>query len=558
MRALLEVAQVRVATCNASRRARQQVVDELRGELQQVVGSADRLKVAVAAVASNLAPSEGTCPVCLWPHGAIELQRRLQEALSTISPLVAGIQSRLAEAEAHLQAASDAVRDAEVGCAKATEDVSRIVAESEALDNVIQTARGTPLLAAVEHDAASHAIEVRLATIGRETVTLHDEQGTAPREDEVRAAYAGANAEYAVAREALTSARIALDDAEARRAQAQSRLEELATMQDLAESPDEGESSRNVTVAEQAVAAARANQETQARALADAEAILARAEQEVNRQQTAVAVIAGRLRDAISSWRKVTLEGVPAAAGLERARLEASASSAAASAARARVDVIAVEVARWATAERFQGIDAEISRQLTAGEDEATRGERLSAKEKDASRAYDDASDVRAAMEKLAEALKTRIETFHAAVIEPVIPTQQALLRRMVRERRFEKATVAFQQRYNKQLAEIEVPLNGIPTPVGLVASEAQATEVQLSFLLALALSHRWCGWRALLLDDPTQHHDLIHASAVFDVLRDFVADHGFQLLLATHDAGQARFWSANSETMDFRPVYTS
>ena len=59
---------------------------------------------------------------------------------------------------------------------------------------------------------------------------------------------------------------------------------------------------------------------------------------------------------------------------------------------------------------------------------------------------------------------------------------------------------------------------------------------------LAMALQHRWCPWQALLLDDPTQHHDLVHASAVFDLLRDYIADHGFQVLLATHDALQARF----------------
>ena len=78
--------------------------------------------------------------------------------------------------------------------------------------------------------------------------------------------------------------------------------------------------------------------------------------------------------------------------------------------------------------------------------------------------------------------------------------------------------------------------------PIQYVANEAQTTEVQLSFLLALAVKQPWCNWRALLLDDPTQHHDLIHASAIFDTLRDYIADYGFQLILATHDTNQAAF----------------
>jgi ATPase subunit of ABC transporter with duplicated ATPase domains len=75
------------------------------------------------------------------------------------------------------------------------------------------------------------------------------------------------------------------------------------------------------------------------------------------------------------------------------------------------------------------------------------------------------------------------------------------------------------------------------------VASEAQLTDLQLTFLLSMAMSHQWSPWKALLLDDPTQHHDLVHASAVFDLLRDYIVDHQFQVVIATHDALQARYF---------------
>jgi ABC-type hemin transport system ATPase subunit len=80
------------------------------------------------------------------------------------------------------------------------------------------------------------------------------------------------------------------------------------------------------------------------------------------------------------------------------------------------------------------------------------------------------------------------------------------------------------------------------------VASEAQMTDLQLTFLLAMAQQHHWSPWRALLLDDPTQHHDLVHASAVFDLLRDYIADYSFQVVIATHDALQARFFMRKLE----------
>lgn len=46
-----------------------------------------------------------------------------------------------------------------------------------------------------------------------------------------------------------------------------------------------------------------------------------------------------------------------------------------------------------------------------------------------------------------------------------------------------------------------------------------------------------------MLLDEPTQHHDLVHASSVFDVLRDYIVDHGYQVVIASHDALQARYF---------------
>jgi ABC-type cobalamin/Fe3+-siderophores transport system ATPase subunit len=59
----------------------------------------------------------------------------------------------------------------------------------------------------------------------------------------------------------------------------------------------------------------------------------------------------------------------------------------------------------------------------------------------------------------------------------------------------------------------------------------------------AMALEHQWSPWRGLLLDDPTPHHDLAHAASVFDVLQDYIIDHGFQVVIATHDALQARYF---------------
>jgi hypothetical protein len=151
-------------------------------------------------------------------------------------------------------------------------------------------------------------------------------------------------------------------------------------------------------------------------------------------------------------------------------------------------------------------------------------------------------SQLSAAMESLNQFLSSEIANVQKHV-QAVMPRWQALLKRVVREQRFTGTNLSFRSSYQKPRAEVSVPLHGGLAPVPSIASEAQLTDLQLTFLLSMALEHQWSPWRGLLLDDPTQHHDLVHAASVFDVLRDYIIDHGFQVVIATHDALQARYF---------------
>lgn len=146
------------------------------------------------------------------------------------------------------------------------------------------------------------------------------------------------------------------------------------------------------------------------------------------------------------------------------------------------------------------------------------------------------------AMDTLNQHLSTEIANVQKHVLA-VVPRWQALLKRVVREQRFTGTNLDFRSLYRKERAEVSVQVNGEQFPVPVIASEAQLTDLQLTFLLSMALDHQWSSWRGLLLDDPTQHHDLVHAASVFDVLRDYIVDHGFQVVIATHDALQARYF---------------
>jgi ABC-type nitrate/sulfonate/bicarbonate transport system ATPase subunit len=74
--------------------------------------------------------------------------------------------------------------------------------------------------------------------------------------------------------------------------------------------------------------------------------------------------------------------------------------------------------------------------------------------------------------------------------------------------------------------------------------SEGQSAALGLSVLFGAAMEYRWSRWPALLLDDPLQNTDLIHASAFIDVIRGLILDRKYQVIISTHDMEEAEFIS--------------
>lgn len=75
-----------------------------------------------------------------------------------------------------------------------------------------------------------------------------------------------------------------------------------------------------------------------------------------------------------------------------------------------------------------------------------------------------------------------------------------------------------------------------------LYFSEGQLSALSVAALLAASTTFGWSRWRGLLLDDPLQHNDVIHASAFMDLLRQMVLGLGYQIILSTHDSAEAEF----------------
>ena len=98
-----------------------------------------------------------------------------------------------------------------------------------------------------------------------------------------------------------------------------------------------------------------------------------------------------------------------------------------------------------------------------------------------------------------------------------------------------------------KKIEQSAVKGGEVPKAVGeidpvLVHSEGQMAALAVSMLCAASLTFPWSRWKALILDDPLQHNDSIHAAAFADLMGNLVSGEGYQVLLSTHDVAQAEF----------------
>ncbi len=75
-----------------------------------------------------------------------------------------------------------------------------------------------------------------------------------------------------------------------------------------------------------------------------------------------------------------------------------------------------------------------------------------------------------------------------------------------------------------------------------LVHSEGQMAALAVSMLTAASLTFNWSRWPALIMDDPLQNSDVVHAAGFTDMLSNLVLSRGYQVLVSTHGAGQADF----------------
>ncbi|MBP0945002.1 AAA family ATPase [Pseudomonas alliivorans] len=509
-----------------------------RAHFQALSASADAIRQAVALIAEHLPLGQDNCPLCLYPHGAAELQIRVAQALQAINPSLT-----LADQQLRVAAEALAVSGGELASALAAvrdwqtrlTDLNNVL---DALDRKTAQFRIDPILASDSVSLAKETLRVQFDSVvaSRKSVTER-RSGLEPSVPQDVFEYAQHTYEGAAVE--LDQARVQHIEAVSRRDQA------LATLSSLVSGSAVTHTLEDLTVQKSQIDAQISELKGRVDALQttlaaqeDNHAVL---NNECRSTEEAINHAQSQLATFRAAWQRLGLSGDPLTEAIQARASTLKSTLADVQSHLAAMENLGVEVSAWAKLNESQLAQRLLDAQRL-GRTEEEFATHLNNSIALARSSLSQLSQLSDAMDTLEDSLKKEIDNVQKHVSK-VVPRWQSLLKRVVRESRFHEASLNFFTYYNKERAEVLVPLGGKSAPVPDVASEAQLTDLQLTFLLSMAMSHQWSPWKALLLDDPTQHHDLVHASAVFDLLRDYIVDHRFQVVIATHDALQARYF---------------
>lgn len=505
---------------------------------ETLTSAADSIRQAVASIAAHLPSDRGDCPLCGEEHGTVALHERVIKALNAIDPNVVAAERRVKKAADALRECIGAVTTVETELRECRGRIVELKNQQSRLTADIDELRSNVLLGGDTVPLAKESIRRRVDANTAAKLQLDEKQLNLapPVTPEV----------FDKTKNAYDSAIRAVDSASQTRSEASSRLEQataalaaitagappVRTLEELSLAQNQNanqlaELSTKVTAEQSALDRQQAQVTDVANKVSDLE--------------TQLSEVQARLATVRASWRQLSFSGDPTAEVASRHEAQLQSTVTELTRHLETLPTIKIEIGAWSKSEQArlaQGLLDRRRGELSEDEFTANLRQRVEIRQSGLQRLL----QLSEAMDSLNQFLSSEIANVQKQV-QAVMPRWQALLKRVVREQRFTETNLNFRSLYQKARAEVSVPINGEFAPVPLIASEAQLTDLQLTFLLSMALEHQWSPWRGLLLDDPTQHHDLVHAASVFDVLRDYIVDHGFQVVIATHDALQARYF---------------
>jgi DNA repair exonuclease SbcCD ATPase subunit len=512
---------------------------------------ASELAAILSDLADRISHDDTHCPVCasVFPEG--ELQSRARNALALQDAQLADdvraldiLRERTKSAGQALSQAQSVISDAAVKAAAAT------AAEAAAASERAAIAEGLELK--VDSDFVSLIAE-RLTESGHARAThIRDVGGSATDVKSAQDSVDTLSASLALLERRLASA-----------LQRRTRCE--AALRAIEDSLDGHPKPWSVDAADAALEVGRKRVED-ARASLDAlmlkRAATTNAEAAARERLAAVETeyerLVATIRDAaaaraasVERWREVGLKDDPSSQAIEDREAKLSNRARALAANIEEVDALSRSYEAFLAQGELRALRASLEEQggEKAADNPVPWTQELQKKLQAARTALQLTKDTRNAVIAYGDQLKAEAESFSTQFLLPLNDLIDGFNRVLLStpgesvqfsaEHTVERTALEMQLRYADAIDNAQYKTT---LPPQLVLSEGQMAANGFSILCAASTAYPWSRWRALLLDDPLQHNDIIHAAAFVDVMRNLVELEGYQLIMSTHKRDEGEF----------------
>jgi DNA repair exonuclease SbcCD ATPase subunit len=525
-------------------------IARLTQQLQSYDERAQTLAEAVSRIAHQLSHDDTRCPVCATPFKIGQLKALALASASVGSTPAAELGNALAAAKVRQEDVNRQLAEVDRGLAEHAQLVTAMTTEQAREANLVQQLVEAGGAADAHYDdTAVIALRAGLDAVDRQI-------SEGPSQDFLDAGLADAQAATEVERVKRVSIERVL-------AEASSDLEAARSL--LTQHPEFWTPGGGLLIPLAQEAAAG---QAEARAIGeqlqiDQEALDAARvardslEAAINREDTSLATTNAELdklaetrRDLVRRWSELGQAGDPDPARIAQLRSQVTERLARAEPiASTHADLIS-GLRIWQNDQQLQAREGAIAATIrgkgAATEAEAT--EKLQADVASAQAELEIAQRARDRMEEVGAKMQTRAEEFADDVLKPLNDTIQRFSRTLMT---WSDSSIIYRAEHHATRSELRPAIihtgtDGTTSQLEInpnyFFSEGQLSALSVSALLAASTTFSWSRWRGLLLDDPLQHNDIIHASAFMDLLRQMVRELGYQVILSTHDSSEAEF----------------
>lgn len=513
---------------------------------------ATSLAAAVAEIASHIHVDDTKCPVCASEFSAGRL-KGIAERMAALQD------AELTSAEAEFQQRSERFSAIEILIEERRQILGDRDARARELNLASERARSLEATLLRELPAATADAVVSMAhSLRNDAETWYasavaEHSGNAARQAEMVTRMSAAQDSLIALQGALESSSRAMNEREIALTEVRSRLGDSSDP-----SGDLNAKQYELLILRQEILALRSQKlavEHSVRVAGEAEVIartsLASAQGEMasfRARQRADAEEAESLR---SAWMEAGLAGEPSAILLEEENLVLSRSKASAEMLEEQLDGLANQQEALLSRSAL----ASVVRQMSeaggdgAAENPAAFLEELDRRESAAKVSLEQTETAKNAAKEFGASLTNEASKFASKFLEPlnerISEFNDALLttpgESIVLNAKHYKNRTNFDLkiRYKDRL---EDAIYDTSVPPQVILSEGQLAANGFSILCSASTAYPWSRWRALLMDDPLQHNDIIHVASFVDLMRNMVSLNHYQLFMSTHDMSEAEF----------------